>query len=303
MNVRRVLGGIGRVMMSAGTIILLFVAYQLWGTGIRTAQAQNDLESQFEEQAREYTEENPTPVTLPVDPSDPADEPVVSSEIPAPPATGEVGGRIQIPSIGADWFFLEGVGLDVLKDGPGHYEGTPLPGEEGNASLAGHRTTYGQPFHNIDKLGPGDRIVVTYNTGARFVYEYRETEIVTPDRIDVIENTEDNRLTLTACHPKYSASERIVVSSALVGRPIPPSPAAEQGPTPTSLGVESLDGESVTRWPAVLWGLAAALVWLAAWAVGRWWRRLPAYLVGIPAFLVLLFIFFENFSRLLPAAY
>jgi sortase A len=302
MNARRVLGGIGRVMMMAGTLILLFVAYQLWGTGLRTAQAQNSLESEFEEQAEQYANENPEPD--PVDGTEPGDEPgPVSTEIPPPPAVGEVVGRIEIPSIGLNWMFLEGVGLDVLKDGPGHYEGTPLPGEEGNASLAGHRTTYGQPFHNIDDLGPGDEIIVTYITGARFVYEYRETEIVSPDRVDVIENTDDNRLTLTACHPKYSAAERIVVRSALVGEPLPPRPGASDQPTQVSLGVDSLDGESASKVPAVLWGLAAALVFAAAWAAGHWWRRLPAYVVGAPIFLVVLFIFFENFSRLLPAAY
>jgi sortase A len=302
MNVRRVLGGIGRVMIMAGALILLFVVYQLWGTGLRTAQAQNDLESQFEEQAEQYASENPEPE--PVGDDGPGAEPEPDiPEIPPLPVTGDVVGKIEIPSIGLDWMFVEGVGLDVLKDGPGHYEGTPMPGEEGNASIAGHRTTYGQPFHNIDKIGPGDEIIVTYITGARFVYEYRETQIVSPDRVDVIESTDDNRLTLTACHPKFSAAERIIVTSALVGRPPPPGPDAPGEPTEVSLGFESLDGESVSKIPALLWGLAAALVFAAAWAVGRWWRRIPAYVIGAPVFLVVLFIFFENFSRLLPAAY
>jgi sortase A len=294
-TVRRVLGGIGRVMITAGTLILLFVAYQLWGTGLRTAQAQNDLEAEFEAQAEQYATDNPAP-----DP-DPGDDPEpVSTEIPPPPAIGEGTGRIEIPAIGVDWVFLEGVALEVLKDGPGHYEGTPLPGEEGNAALAGHRTTYGQPFHNLDQLGPGDRIIVTYITGARFEYEYRETEIVSPDRVEVIANTEDDRITLTACHPKYSASERIVVRAALVGEPLPPRSAANE---PVAPAPASLDGESASRAPAVLWGLAAALVFTAIWAAGRWWRRLPAYLIGAPILVVVMFLFFENFSRLLPAAY
>ena len=293
MDLRRVLGGIGRAMIAAGTLILLFVAYQLWGTGIHTARAQDDLQSQFEDQAAEYAEQNPV--------EEPAadNETPVSTVIPPPPVTGDVIGRIEIPRIGVDWYFLQGVGLDVLKDGPGHYENTPLPGEEGNAALAGHRTTYGQPFHRIDELGPGDRIVVTYITGARFVYEYRETTIVSPGQVEVLDNSEDNRLTLTACHPKYSAAERIVVTSRLVGVPRPPQPV----PDAPAESIDSLDGERPPRTPAVLWGLAAALVWLAAWALGRWWRRLPAYLLGLPAFLVVLYIFFENFSRLLPSAY
>ncbi|MEL7207922.1 MAG: class E sortase [Actinomycetota bacterium] len=299
MNVRRVLGGVGRVMIATGVLILLFVAYQLWGTGLRTAQAQNDLEAQFEEQAEAYAAENPEPAEP--DPAEPADPPT-DTVIPPPPTTSEIVGRIEIPSIGENWMFLQGVGLDVLKDGPGHYEGTPLPGEEGNAAIAGHRTTYGQPFHNIDQLGPGDRIIVTYITGARFEYEYRETEIVSPDRVDVIENTEDDRLTLTACHPKYSAAERIVVRAALVGQPLPPQPVQDTG-EPVVLQAESLDGEAADRLPAFLWGFAAAAVFGLAWAVGHWWRKLPAYLIGTPVFLVVLFVFFENFSRLLPAAY
>ena len=295
MNVRRVLGGIGRVMIMAGSLILLFVAYQLWGTGLRTAQAQNDLESEFEAQAEQYAAENPAehrPMTEPVMPV-----------IPPVPTVGDVAGRIEIPAIGVNWLFLEGVGLDVLKDGPGHYEGTPLPGEEGNAAIAGHRTTYGQPFHNLDQLGPGDEIIITYITGARFVYEYRETEVVSPDRVDVLDDTDDDRLTLTACHPKYSAAERIVVRSALVGEALPPPPDAPDRPSQAALGVESLDGDSASTAPALLWGLAAALVFAAIWAVGRWWRRVPAYVIGAPIFLVVLFMFFENFSRLLPAAY
>jgi sortase A len=297
MNFRRVLGGIGRAMMLAGSLILLFVAYQLWGTGLRTAQAQNNLEAQFEEQAAAFAAENPEPTPEPGAEAEP-----LSTVVPPAPPTGDVVGRIEIPAIGVNWMFLQGVGLDVLKDGPGHYEGTPLPGEEGNASIAGHRTTYGQPFHNIDELGPGDEIIVTYITGARFVYEYRETEIVSPDRVDVIENTEDDRLTLTACHPKYSAAERIVVRSALVGEPLPVQPVPE-GAEPVNLDTESLDGVSASRWPAVIWGLIAALVLTAIWAAGHWWRRLPSYVIGIPIFLIVLFLFFENFSRLLPAAY
>lgn len=299
MSVRRVLGGVGRVMIAAGSLILLFVAYQLWGTGLRTAQAQDDLESQFEQQAEAFAQDSPTPTT-----TRDADPAPVSSEIPPPPVTGEPIGRIEIPSIGVNWIFLEGVGLDVLKEGPGHYVGTPLPGEEGNAALAGHRTTYGQPFHRIDELGAGDRIIVTYYTGARFVYEYRETEIVSPDRIDVIQDTDDNRLTLTACHPKYSAAERIVVRSALVGRPLPPQPPnPESDVGPVGLITDSLDGESASKLPALLWGLAAAAVFAVIWALGHFWRRLPAYVIGAPAFLIVLFVFFENFSRLLPAAY
>jgi sortase A len=291
----RVLGVIGRVMIGAGTLILLFVAYQLWGTGLHTAQAQNDLEAEFSQQAEAFEQSRPEREQRP-------DRPERPQPVPPAPARGEGVGRIQIPSIGVDWIFLEGVGLDVLANGPGHYEGTPLPGQEGNAAIAGHRTTYGQPFHDIDRLGEGDEILVSYINGSRFTYEYLNTVVVTPDRTDVLEYKFDNRLTLTACHPKYSAAERIVVSARLVepAAPAPPRPTREQ---PVELDVESLDGEEHSATPAVLWGLAAAVVALAVWLVGRAWRRWPAYLIGAPVFLVVLYGFFENFSYLLPASY
>jgi sortase A len=283
MRVARALGGVGRVMITTGVLILLFVAYQLWGTGLQTAQAQNKLEDRFARQSERLDRAEAT-------------------EIPDVPAVGEWVGRIRIPSIGLDWIFLEGVGLDVLKDGPGHYEGTPLPGQKGNAAIAGHRTTYGQPFHRLDELSQGDRIRIDYATGATFRYEYRGTEIVSPDRVDVLEDKGDDRLTLTACHPKFSAAERIVVRAVLIeveGQP--PPPATVTGAD--TLDTTSLDGEGAADTPAILWGLAAAMIWFAAWAVGRAWRRVPAYAMGLPLFLGALFVFFENFSRLLPAAY
>lgn len=292
MTLARVLGVIGRVMIGAGTLILLFVAYQLWGTGLHTAQAQNDLEAEFEQQAEAFEQARPERDQRP-------DRPDRPQAVPPAPARGEGVGRIQIPSIGVDWIFLQGVGLDVLANGPGHYEGTPLPGQEGNAAIAGHRTTYGQPFHDLDRLGEGDQILVSYINGSQFTYEYLNTVIVTPDRTDVLEYKFDNRLTLTACHPKYSVAERIVVSARLAD-PAAPAPPRDQ---PVEADVESLDGEEHSATPAVLWGLAAALVALAVWLVGRAWRRWPAYLVGAPVFLVVLYGFFENFSYLLPASY
>lgn len=296
MKLRRVLGGIGRGMIGAGTLILLFVAYQLWGTGIRTAQAQNDLENEFEQQAEQFVADNADVDVKEPDPT--------SAVIPPPPVVGDQVARIEIPEIGVNEIFLQGVDLDTLKDGPGHWPSTPLPGEVGNAAIAGHRTTYGAPFHNLDELGAGDRIIITYYTGARFVYEYRETEIVSPDQVEILDNSEDSRLTLMACHPKYSAAERIVVRSALVGVPRPAQPIdPEVVEDASALEFDSLDSNDSSRTPAVLWGLAAAAVFAAVWALGHFWRRLPAYLVGLPAFLVVLFIFFENFSRLLPAAY
>jgi sortase A len=282
-------------MITAGTLILLFVAYQLWGTGIHTAQAQNDLETQFEDLSDQYAREHPDPRPQP---------PGRPQPVPPAPPRGELIGRIQIPAIDVDWRFLEGVGLDVLANGPGHYEGTPLPGQEGNAAIAGHRTTYGAPFNRIDELGEGDEILISYFNGSQFTYVYNSTVIVAPDQVEVLEHKFDNRLTLTACNPKYSAAERIVVSALLVEPAAPARPLPEAGEATRAVDDSVfLDGQQHPKTPAVVWGIAAAMVWLTAWVIGRAWRRWPAYLVGLPIFLLVLYGFFENFSYALPSSY
>ncbi len=150
MRLARVLGAVGRICITAGVLILLFVAYQLWGTGIRTAQAQNRLEDDFEAVLQAAEEEPPTSTTT-TRPGQPETVPTV----PRVP-DGEATARIQIPAIGLDKIVVEGVSLADLKKGPGHYPETPLPGQEGNAAIAGHRTTYGAPFHRLDELDAGE---------------------------------------------------------------------------------------------------------------------------------------------------
>jgi sortase A len=103
-----------------------------------------------------------------------------------------------------------------LKKGPGHYPETPLPGQLGNSAIAAHRTTYGQPFFDIDKLQNGDEIVVTTLAG-RFVYRVTGQQIVSPSDYQVIATTDPTlaTLTLTSCHPKWTARERIIISAEL----------------------------------------------------------------------------------------
>ena len=134
-----------------------------------------------------------------------------------PIAEGDPVARLEIPEIGLDVVVVAGVSVDDLKRGPGHYPDTPLPGQFGNAAIAGHRTTYGQPFLDIDDLDPGDQIIATTLAG-RFVYAVTGTEIVEPDDTHVVATTNPDiaELTLTSCHPKWSASQRIIVHSALV---------------------------------------------------------------------------------------
>jgi sortase A len=244
-----------------------FVAYQLWGTGIETARAQRGLESEFEQLLADSTPpsfdevatsddgpsadnatsttddatENATGTTDTTDAStdgaadsDPGSStpppvviPVEAQNIP-PLDDGDALARIEIPRLGVNDIVVAGVEPSDLKRGPGHFPDTPMPGQLGNAAIAGHRTTYGQPFHDVDKLQPGDEIIVTTLSGS-FTYRVTGTQIVSPADYHVVATTDPNRanLTLTSCHPKWTARERIVVfseldstSSAPVGEPV-----------------------------------------------------------------------------------
>ena len=113
--------------------------------------------------------------------------------------------------------------MEDLKKAPGHYPGTPMPGEPGNSAIAGHRTTYGAPFYDLSELVPGDAIMVTTRVG-EFRYEVDNLQVVSPEAIEVLNPTEDNRLTLTTCNPRYSASERLIVDAKLVSAPVTPPP-------------------------------------------------------------------------------
>ncbi|HUQ63194.1 MAG TPA: class E sortase [Acidimicrobiales bacterium] len=287
MDLRKVVRGVGKTLIALGVLIFLFVAYELWGTGIAEARDQKALKKQFEKQLQA------APPTIP------------GSEAPeAPPVTvadpGDAIGLIEIPKIGVTKAIVEGVGTEDLKKAPGHYPGTPLPGQAGNAAIAGHRTTYGAPFSSLDELNPGDPINVTTTEG-KFRYEVDHTDIVSPSEVSVLEPTEDNRLTLTTCNPKFSAAQRLIVVARLAGPTKDPPPApAPAVPAPT-LNTAGLSGVSSSNGPALLWGLLAGLIWLAAWAVGQSWKKWPAYAIATPFFLVVLFVFFENVSRLLPA--
>lgn len=130
--------------------------------------------------------------------------------------------RIQIPDIQVDVVVVEGVSASALRAGAGHYPSTPLPCEAGNVAIAGHRTTYGRPFHDLDLLEPGDEIhlLIPVDNG-ECIYRVTETNIVSPNDVGVIAGTApgDNRLTLTSCHPKGSARQRIVVTAELVSSP------------------------------------------------------------------------------------
>ncbi len=278
MRLAKVLGAIGRTCITAGVLILLFVVYQLWGTGIREAQAQHRLENQF---ADVVGASRTTSTTTSSTSSTSTPPEVTPSTVPsiAPVPEGEPTAHVRIPKIGVDKIVVEGVALPDLKKGPGHYPDSPLPGQQGNAAIAGHRTTYGAPFNRIDELTAGDEILVETVQG-HFRYVVSEQRIVSPTQVDVLADQGDDRLTLTSCNPKYSARQRIVVIAKLaaneVALPRPPRPAdAGAAPAPAPAAIDSIDGAGAPALPAILLGLLCAVIWLLAWALGRRWRRWP----------------------------
>ena len=279
-------GGVGKTLIATGLLLFGFVAYQLWGTGIETARAQNSLENEFEEllAGTPPTTASPTPTsvddtvpsssivdTVPTE-STPEDivadttVPLAAAALP-PVAEGDPIARIELPRIGIDKIVVAGVEKNDLKKGPGHYPETPLPGQLGNSAIAGHRTTYGQPFFDIDKLNTGDEIIVTTLTG-RYVYLVTGQQIVSPSDYQVIATTDPSRatLTLTSCHPKYTARERIIIFAELdadastgivaeptinYGRPLDEAAPAEPDPSNTVVDPETaVDDATADETPA-----------------------------------------------------
>ncbi|MBU6330354.1 MAG: class E sortase [Acidobacteria bacterium] len=294
----RVVGAAGRMMIRAGVLLLLFVAYQLWGTGLATSRAQESLANKFETLQR-------TAPTV----TDPATAP---TDLPIP-EPGDPIGRIQIPRIDVDFIMVQSVDLRYLQNGPGHFPQTPLPGQPGNSAFAGHRTTYKAPFNRIDELAPGDVITVTTLQGTfTYVVDRHVGEdgtldsghfIVKPTDLSILDQDKGNRLTLMACNPKYSAATRIVVTATLTTPAAPATARPDTSNTVTdNAALDSLANGDPGAWPAaILWSLLVLAVWVGTWWLARRWRRLPAYAIGTPVVLVLLFLAFQNIARLLPA--
>ena len=273
----RILLAVGRTLIAFGTLMLLFVAYELWGTGIHEARAQKQLKRDFN---RAITTRTTTP---------PVTQPNTSTTLAPAVPEGEAVALIEIPKIGINKAVVNGVGVPDLKKGPGHYPDTPLPGEPGNAAVAGHRTTYGAPFNRLDELNPGDEILVTTRAG-RFVYNVDTSVVVKPTEVSVLNPTTDNRLTLTTCNPKYSARQRLVVVSHLVGEPPPPPPSepgqpiAPRRPTIRRSDV-GLSGETSSAGPDVVLGCdrgRSRVRHLAARTLVAALARLPARGAGVP---------------------
>lgn len=210
------------VCLTAGSLIVLFVAYVLLWTGVKADQAMDG------EMARMRDRWSAVPAAAP----QPAPAPTAAA---APPAAPEPGtyppGRafaeMYVPRFGPDWNkpVLEGTGTELLKKGLGHYAGTARLGGTGNFAVAGHRRTYGDPFKDIPKLRAGDLVILKDGTGW-YTYTVRAEALRTlPTEVGVVDPVPSRSpftalgkyLTLTTCDPEWGHSHRLVVWAELTG--------------------------------------------------------------------------------------
>lgn len=305
---RRVLSGAGRALIVLGILILLFVVYQLWGTGIYTAQAQNRLENELEQNLRRAGGSSTPQFPSATAPASTASTTTTTAP-PPPVAAGEALAQIRIDRIGLDWTVVEGVGEADLRNGPGHYPLTPLPGQAGNSAIAGHRTTYGAPFFDLDQLAVGDMIQVTTVQGT-FDYKIFDVFIVAPDAYEVLDADPERRaiLTLTTCNPKYSAAERLIVQAELqvpIGSvPLPPTVDSDDASIDRAKLVgEGLSGSTGSRTPTVIAGLVLLLVGALWWLLFHRHPRWTTWFIGVVPFAVAVAVFYFYLERVLPANY
>lgn len=207
-RVRGVVGFVGELLITAGVVVGLFAVYTLFWTGVETANEQEALEEQFSS-----AEGSP----------DATQEPAADDPEPEP-LSGDAYARLTIPRLGDGWRWIvvQGVDLEALTRGPGHYPETVDPGEVGNFAVAGHRATYGEPFAYLDRVQVGDEVRVE-RAGMLHTYVVTESFITDPSNSDVLlpvpgqpgVEADEAVLTLTTCHPRWSSTERLIVHATL----------------------------------------------------------------------------------------
>ena len=223
----KVLGGLGELLLTLGVLLGLFVVWQLWWTDVLGARAQAAVVAELSWPA-------PPPAAAPAAPSaaapSPAAPPVERHDAPpviAEPAQATTFATLQVPRWGDVVSPIsQGTARHAVLDllGIGHYDGTAMPGAVGNFAVAGHRTTYGKPFNRIQELQVGDALVVRTET-TWYVYRVTSTEIVSPRAVDVtspVPGEPDTtptlaQMTMTTCHPLFSARQRYIVHALLEG--------------------------------------------------------------------------------------
>ncbi len=300
---RRTVDVVGRILIGIGVLVLLFTAYQVWGTSLQEQHTQSQLRSTLEGETNQSAIRHALAVAAALDKL-PTGPPRTAPRTIDPPEGTPIG-DIDIPVIGVNQVVVEGTNTPDLRKGPGHYIGTPLPGQNGNAGVAGHRTTYGHPFYNLDGVKPGDHIVVTTVQGI-FVYDAFRSTVVSPTDASVIKNVFANWLTLTTCNPRFSASTRLVVQAKLVHSQLFPNSGLVPGSLHADPQSGSLAGDnSVQLTDSMFWG-ALVLCAIGAAVYAGWRFRKQRWFIwgaGSALTLVLLWFFFGAVSPLLPASF
>jgi len=196
----------GNVFIFLGLSILFFVLYELVGTSIITKARQSDLQADFNAALAQPANLNPA----------------FTGQLPVPGnarSAVRALARLKIAKIGVNVIVVEGVTLDRLAYGPGHYPQTKLFGEKGVTAVAGHRTGWGAPFFNLDELVPGDEVVVE-TTKATYTYRVMDKIVVSPSHSEVLQGNPkshaEQQLVLTTCTPKFTARNRLIVFTDLI---------------------------------------------------------------------------------------
>ena len=330
----RLVRRVAATFVGTGILLLSFVAYQLWGTALYEHSAQNHLRQEL---AGKLQTPPTTPTSSPGAPSStPAGGTTPATAAPgttfvdhvAPttsdPKVGTPIGLLTIPKMGMEGAaIVEGTAENQLQQGPGHYQGTALPGQAGNAAIAGHRTTYGAPFYDLNALQAGDDIKIETSQGF-YDYQVVSSHVVSPSNTTVLDASTTPMLTLTTCNPRYSAATRLVVVASLKTAltAVAAIPVTPPGSTPTSKPT------TATTLPPTLAGgqegarrgehpgrgracnrvgprsaALAALIGSVAWRRGRRPWTWAVLATGAPLTIAALLICFQHVSLALPQSF
>jgi len=192
---------------------------------------------------------------------------------------------------------VEGTDSEALEKGPGHLRTSPMPGQPGNAVVAGRRTTYGAPFRRLDRMMRGDKIKVTTRQG-RATYTVQRVVRVSPGEPDVLEAGGKDRLTLVTSDPAYRASRRLAVVALLK---TPPQPSTAGRPNQRRADEDGLRGEAVAVGELEAWLLLLLIGAVVTALLYQRWARWPTWLLTTPVLGALVFLVFDSFGRLLPS--
>jgi sortase A len=202
---RTVLRAFGECCVTAGAVVVLFLAYLLWGTALQASQHQHAFASQLQREWGTRRDARPVAAKLHL-------------------VAGKPFAFIRIPLFGPKWRFaiVQGTGLPQLALGPGHVPDTALPGQIGNFAVAAHRVTAGNPFYHLNELMPGDKVMIE-TAATTYTYQVTSTELVLPDDTAVLDpvpghprqRPREAMITLITCDPPWTGTHRIIVFGSL----------------------------------------------------------------------------------------